>query len=369
MTDTSEWTREAWADSVSSRCWWYTPYDAGWDGCRQHGADISADDKLRDIVRMERELGDVPQWAVRVVEGNINYLPPCGHCHFPQAFLETVDAIGSERAQSFIHTCYTVNRERKERALDYLFCLDAWLAGMSSQNAARELAARKRPGPEWAQVCRDLWQTLGERTELKELLVERTLHRYRWWVKTMVWHDDARDVFGRDMYLGDIRGSGSSYGNPNFLDPYFVERETPRIQRLEKRIAALTPDWNFFKCLVDESWLCAPKAFRFLERNLWGIGRERRYPPEEEVPGFLHCEDTYPDRTEASAWWQEFTGALGDWWQSNWRLGSVADELARRLGEPTPVKRWLVRLYLHKLRRLEMNTRDGLAKLVLAEQT
>ena len=50
MADTSEWTLDAWESSVSSRCWWYTPYDAGWDECREHGADIAADEELRAIV-------------------------------------------------------------------------------------------------------------------------------------------------------------------------------------------------------------------------------------------------------------------------------------------------------------------------------
>lgn len=364
---TSGWNRQAWERAVSARCWWYTPYDAGWNGCKEHGRDLAADAELRDIVRMERELGHVPAWARAVVERNINYLPPCGHCHFPLAFTDVVDLIGRERAPDFVHTCYTANRDRKERAQDYLFCLDAWVAGARAGDAARELAIRTRPGPDWPRLCHDLWQVLGERTELKELLVERTLHRYRWWVKTLAWDDDARDAFGRDMYLGDVRGSRDAYGNPDFLDPYFVEPQTPRVQRLEKRIAALTADWGFFKDCVDDSWLCAPKTFRFLERNLWGIGKQRSCLPDEAVPGFLQCEDTYPRRDEAVRWWREFTAALAAWWQGEPPVGQIAADAAGRLAAHTPVKQWLVRLYVHKLRHLEMNTRDGLAKLVVPD--
>jgi len=50
-----------------------------------------------------------------------------------------VTAIGSGKAPSFVHSCYTVDRERKERLADYVFCLDAWLGGASSQEASAEL--------------------------------------------------------------------------------------------------------------------------------------------------------------------------------------------------------------------------------------
>ena len=64
-------------------------------------------------------------------------------------------------------------------------------------------------------------------------------------------------------------------------------------------------------------------------------------------------------------WWTQFKRGLVDWLAGERSGGHVAADVARRLGNPTPVKRWLVRLYMHKLRRLEMNVDDGLAKLVL----
>ena len=44
MTDESQWTREAYEASVSSRCWWFTPYDDGWAG-----SNLARDDELRGI--------------------------------------------------------------------------------------------------------------------------------------------------------------------------------------------------------------------------------------------------------------------------------------------------------------------------------
>lgn len=354
MAQPFEWSKQTWEASVSSCCWWYTPYDAGWDGCRQHGGNIEGDDELRQIVEMERGLGRAPDWARQVIERCLNCLPPCGHYLFPRPYLEALDAVGSETPPAFLHTCYTAEQTRKERAQDYCFCLDAWLAGAAPEGAAGELGARERPGPDWTAVCHNLWQALDERTELKELLVERLLHRYRWWIKSLVWDDDARDLFGRDQYLGDIAGSGDQYGNP-FCDPFFVEQQVPRVKKLETRIAELCPDAKWFRDFIHCTWLCAPKSFRFLERILWAIGKSRKPRPDDDIPGFLQSDDTYPNQDHAATWWRAFLAALDAWWQEQTVGGDVADDVCRRLGERTPVKCWLVRLFARKLRRLEEN--------------
>ena len=367
----SQWTKDAYEHSVSSRCWWFTPYDAGWDESHKYGVDMRSDDELREIVEMERALGDVPDWARRIVEISINFLPPCGHYLFPQAYLETVSAVGSETPPTFIHGCYAVERDRKERMQDHLLCLDAWLAGTDPETAARELASRKHPHPDWSTVCADLWRVLGEPTETKKLLVERTLHRHRWWLKSMVWDDDARDVFCGDQYLGDVRCEADQYGNPDFCDPYLAESMSPRVRYVEARLAEICCDWEWFRTVIEQSWLCAPKAFRFLERLLWCIGKEQRVvalphdPPgsTEQVPGFLQCEDTYPNSDDTARWWRAFAAALEAWWRGEDASGEVAADVAERLGEPTSVKQWLVRLLV---RRLELYEREELAKLVNA---
>lgn len=157
-----------------------------------------------------------------------------------------------------------------------------------------------RSGPDWDPVCRDLWDTLGDRTELKELLVERLAHRYRWWVKALVWEHDSRDRFRQSSYLGDIRCSGDSYGNPDFLDPYFVERQSPRVGRIEASITELRPDWKDTWSTIGDTWLCGAKSFRWLERIVWMIGHSRQPNDGEVIPGFLQCDDTYRNQDEAA---------------------------------------------------------------------
>ena len=140
---------------------------------------------------------------------------------------------------------------------------------------------------------------------------------------------------------------------------------------MEARLADLCPDWEWFQHVIEWSWLCAPKAFRFLEKLLWCLGKERQavalpsFPLEnaDDVPGFLQCEDTYPHPHEAAQWWRSFLGALQAWGRGEQAAGEAADDVARRLGEPTPVKRWLVRLLVRKCELYERQD-DELGRLL-----
>jgi hypothetical protein len=360
MTAAIPWSRDGYERSISSRCWNYTPYGQGWDRCPQ----LQTDDVLRCLVEQEGTLAPVAAWARQVVERAIEYLPGCPHWAFPIPFQEVLDAIGQQRPPGFIHGCYTASRERKERLQDYVFCLDAWLAGAGPEHAAAELADRGCRRVDWATVCVSLWAVLGDRTELKELLLRRLVHRQRWWIKSLVWNDDDRHAFGRDQFLGDVHCAGHGYGhygNPPFNDPFGAELEAPEAVRMEARLAASCPDWPWFCSLIRDSWLCAPKAFRFLERALWCIGRERRVVSlpshplanAEAVPGFLCCQDTYEDPARGRQAVRALADGLRTWIAGHTPADEVAGDVHRRLGPSTPTKEWLAGLYLRKLQFLD----------------
>lgn len=106
-----------------------------------------------------------------------------------------------------------------------------------------------------------------------------------------------------------------------------------RIQAVDSRLREINPRWGrLFKVDLGHWWLCAPNAFRLLEYDLWAIGHDRQ--------------------------------ALDGWWRGGPAAGPVADDVNRRLGESTPVKRWLVRLYLKKLHMLASYEGEGLSKMV-----
>jgi hypothetical protein len=354
MAAAFEWSKATYDSSVSAGCWWYTAY-SGWDTSHQYGHDLRQDAELREIVRMEWALRPVPAWAEAIVRGAICCIPPCGHYTFPLAYLRVVDAIGSQTPITFHYACYTADATRKREAQDYCLCLDGWLAGAGAGAVASELQALGWLKLDWDRVCADLWAALGERTRVKELLVERTLMQLRWWIKTLVWPDDLAARFGRDQYLGDWVADGSPAtpnGNRGLKAPGFKLDGTPRVQRLDAELAATCPDWPWFRygiTAVDRMNLCAPKTFRYLEYLRWGIGQGRAVPKGETVPGLLAAEHTYPNHDEATHWWREFLAGLRAWWQDQPPVGAVGTDLARRLGPRMPLKEWLVRLYLRRL--------------------
>ncbi|MHC4561670.1 MAG: hypothetical protein ACYS8X_02745 [Planctomycetota bacterium] len=359
MTDDIEWTKEAYFDTATSECWWFTPYDKDDPGSWQS---VSADDEMREIVAMEADLPEVPQWARSV---GIAYLPPCGLYTFPRPLLQVASRIGSAGAAvvgtAFESECYAADPDRKRAAQDYCLCLDGWLAGAEAAAVAAELGALASRTIDWSAVCSDLWELLGERTEKKQLQVELVLHAVRHAIKICRWGDDAGSSFCRDQYLGDYAKHADGYAT------YGIALHSPRAAKAVARLVEIDPQWRWEKMSrVDYGtwWLCAPKAFRFLEYDLWAIAKGRLAEPGEDVPGFLRCEDTYPNQDEAAAWYTQFCEALDAWWQGDRPTGEVGESVCRRLGDSSPVKQWLVRLFLKKLKMYESTS--GILKSLVA---
>lgn len=351
MAKQFEWTKEVYDRSATSKV--IAGYDIGNRLNPDYWDSDSADEELEQIVAMELELRDPQEWANGI---GLAFLAPCGHYMFPEPLLQVLSLVGSADLpaikSTLKHHCYTVERDRKKAAMDYCLCLDAWLAGAQPQDVAPELAALGHRKIDWQSVCGGVWEALGERSEKKDLLVELTLLVIRHAIKTYRWDDEHGTDFGRDEYVGRFREDGGF--DETWTMPRFDQWATPRLKRIADRLSELWPEWRSVpKGDYKSWWLCAPKAFRFLERDLWAIGKERPLEPSEPVPGFLQCGDTYPDQDEVAAWYWDFCAALEAWWKDEPVSGKVADAVAARLGEPTPMKRWLVRLFRHKLRMYE----------------
>jgi len=406
-----EWCRENYEASVTSHAWAATPYDAGWEGSAKYGEDLPASAELRSIFDEEMALGAVPDWAVEVIRRMIGPLPMCGHYAFPRPLVEICEAIGEEKAPDFVCGCYTADSARKIRMSYYVYCLDAWRKHAPPDVAKAELAMRVgaplvgaqgghegRPyGKDWPAILDAIYRTLGAPSPPKQAAVRRLVHRLRWWIKTLIWDDDQRDRFQLDVYSGDVRGDEahySAYGNSPYGDPYFEERKLPEVQRLDKQIADTVPNGQVLVDRIESTWLCAPKAFRYLERILLEIGAiDSGKPPKTNAP-ILQCEDTYPDAASHKAWYAAFMASLTAWLDtpalsecnaailaagagaSCPRIGGQdacqqdaggTPDARLILGEPTPAKHWLVRLFRHKLRLYE--THDPFGNLVGAKST
>ena len=71
------------------------------------------------------------------------------------------------------------------------------------------------------------------------------------------------------------------------------------------------------------------------------------------VPDFLLTEDTCPNQEETAEWWAAFCIALRSWRDGDALQGELAREVSGWLGQPSPVKRWLIALFLKKVELLE----------------
>ncbi|MBN1401688.1 MAG: hypothetical protein JXA74_12670 [Anaerolineae bacterium] len=326
--------------SVTQRAWEATP--VGWN---------AADDPCKRplpaavlrLWREERGLPYVPGWAVEVVYRMLGPLPMCGHALFPLPILELCKAIGAQRCPELVIGCYRVPPERKILMSYYVFCLDAWLQGADLAVASAELSWRPTLGKEWPTIIEGVYRVLGDRSEIKAWLVQRLVHQLRWWIKATIWHDDQRDRFLLDAYLGDVRGDEarhSAYGNSPYGDPYFAELRLPQMQALEEHIRRALPDKASILERIHSTWLCALKALRYLERIIVEVGAIESSEPVQAAS--LQCEGTWPSVGEARRWYRPFVRSLDDW---------LAGDIEARpdLGRATPVKRWLVGLLQLKL--------------------
>ncbi|TKJ43338.1 hypothetical protein CEE36_04720 [candidate division TA06 bacterium B3_TA06] len=345
----TQWGKEGYQCSVTSRAWSYSPYDVEWEK-------LPASAELQEIFEEEMVLDEVPEWASKIIERMFGP-PPCGHYTFPRPVLQVCEAINQERCSEFIYGCYTADSERKTLMSYYGYCLDAWLKEASLDVAIAELGMRSDLSKDWTEIVTAIFDTLGEPTEHKKLVVERLIHRQRWWIKTLVWTDDKRNRFMLDRYSGDARGAVDSwgcYGNPPFGDPYFAELKLPRIKELTQKIKDTVPKGEGFIASCEQSWLCAPKAFRYLEKLIHRIGVIGSSNPSGDNP-ILQCEDTYPNVDACRKWYAGFMSSL-----DAWLAGDLQD--LPELGEITPVKHWLARILKHKLELYEKHA--NLGKLV-----
>lgn len=343
---TADWTRENYETSLTSRCWSATPCGAGWDGSAELGESVPASAEMRGIFGEEMALGEVPAWAREILERMVDELPYCGHYTFPRPVLDICRAVRDRACPEVVIGHYTADPERKRLMAYYVLCLDAWSAEVAVEAAVAELAMRDSLGQDWAAIAEAIYRSLGQHTERKDLLVRRMVQRQRWWLKTLIWPGDRRDQFGLDAYLGDVRGDVANYGcygNPPFGDPYFAELKLPQVREWSDAIRA-NGDGELLG-QIEHSHLCAPKAFRHLERRILAIGAVDGAPADADA-SILRCEATYPDFGAYRDWYARFVGSLGRWLEGD---ASAVPEL----GSPDLVSHWIVRILRHKLRLYE----------------
>jgi hypothetical protein len=347
------WSRKAWEASVSTK-----GYNADWWDTLTPEKEPELWAELKSVFEEEKALPDVPVWASEIV-GRMMELPMCGYYAYPANITQIVDAISAQKCPDVVMRCYTVDPGRKVLLSYYCFCLDAWSKNAPLDSVVAELLLRDPLGKDWEQISLAIYRTLGDRTEIKGLTVERLVHRLRWWIKSLIGSNDKRDRFLLDVYSGDIRGDEQgwgAYGNPPYGDPYFIELGLPHVKAMEERIRADVPDGEKLLDRIHSTWLCAPKMFRYLEKLIAQIGAIGSAALPDEAPSILQCEDTYPDFDANREHFEGLVERLRSW------LDGQEGPLPS-LKAASPVTRWLVHLLWHKLV-FHANYEENFGKLV-----
>jgi len=333
------WSREAWDASISARA-----YNPDWWATLTPDKEHELWAQLKSIFEEEMAISDIPDWASEIVVRMME-LPMCGYYDYPANITQIIDAIAEQRCPDVVMKCYTVDSDRKVLLSYYVYCLDAWLKDAPLSVVVAELALRDQLGKRWEEIASAIYGTLGDKSRIREIAVERLVHRLRWWIKSLIWSDDRRNRFLLDVYSGDIRGdeeNWGAYGNSPYGDPYFAEFEIPHVKAMEERIIEDVPDGRKLLERIHSTWLCAPKVFRYLERLIAEIGAIGSGAIPDDTSPFLQCEDTYPDFTANCEHFTDMLNRLRLWMEGN-------EGMRLPIGERSPVKRWLVHLLWHKL--------------------
>ena len=335
-----KWSRKAWDSCASSGA-----YNSGWWETLTVEKERGLWTDLHSIFEEEKALPEIPRWASDII-GRMMELPMCGYYAYPANVMQILNAIHDEQCPAIVLRCYTADSHRKMLLSYYVYCLDGWLKNAPIAEVIAELSFRDQIGKNWREIASVVYRTLGEPSEIKKIVVERLIHRQRWWIKSLIWMDDKRDRFLLDVYSGAIMGDEEewgAYGNSPYGDPFFVELRLPYVKAMEEQILAEVTGAAGLLERIHCTWLCAPKAFRYLERLISEIGAIGSGPPPAEVPSFLHCEDTYPDFAANRAHFEDLLRRLRLWLDGDERqFGS--------LDAASPVKRWLVHILWHKLK-------------------
>lgn len=333
------WSRSAWDACISAKA-----YNPGWWDSLTQEKEPGLWAEMRSIFEEEKAISDIPRWASDIVSRMMD-LPMCGYYAYPANITQIIDAISVQRCPDIVMRCYTVDSKRKVLLSYYVFCLDAWLKNAPLSFAVAELLLRDHLGKDWKKIASTIYQVLGEQSEIKMIVIERLIHRLRWWIKSLIWLDDKRDRFLLDVYSGDIRGDEEklgAYGNSPYGDPYFLELHLPHVKAMEERILDNVPNGKELLVRIHSTWLCAPKVFRYLEKLILEIGAIDSDAPSVEFNSILQCEDTYPDFTANHDHYLSLVECLRFW------LDGEKEKLPS-IEFASPIKRWLVHLLWHKL--------------------
>ncbi len=345
-----EWNRENFESSLTRTCFSSTPYDTGWDGAPQwniDGAVLQNDAEMRRLLELEWAVQPVPVWAQKVAR-QIEQMAPCGWC-FPQCVQATCQNIGAgDAAAASPCGCYVVGTRRLQLMASYAACLDGWVKRAQPGSVAQGLLENADDERDWLQIATGVFDALGEPTPRRALLVRALLARLRFWLRAPFGHLKRDENWRLGYFYSHSMGryGGWDYFSFHHHDPEFVE--------LHERVRAEVPHADRWLELIDCTWPCAPKVFRYLERIILATGALQEGGealPDDLVSEtndrpILRIDGTYLDSDTSRGLFNASVSALaefanGDGASQGTGFGS---QLQHLLGDRSPQKVWLAAL-------------------------
>lgn len=288
-----------------------------------HDADLvgygwgSTDEEVKEINGMELSLGSVPAHILDL-RAMVDFCCIWRY-DYPERIHHICKAIGS--SGDTVSRChYQVGTDKRDELIVYARALERWLG---KRNSKREVSPK---GAMEDEIERRVFSMLGERDELKELLVERTL------LGLANRHIDC-----------SFFGSASDKKPVALLPCYALDLPAEWRSRMRMLEDNILKKWGAkaddFLCEVGGAEPpCHFKFIRRLEILIGSIGvlKWRGYlpPKDSKVSGRRELTTRY--LSILHAYW---TGS-GSGGQGSDRM--LCEELFSALGESTPAKRWLI---------------------------
>jgi len=306
---------------VTAMMWNFTAFDG----------DIGFDEEIHNLIAMEEAIGDIPPWAVDVAV-QIDALPHCGQVNFPQPLFALFRGIGRQCPDPDFLFCFEASSATKARVKRLVEVMEAWVDEYTQDAALSEW-------PDVQEFIRRTYTSLGESTELKQLLVGRVALYLRFSIEELVTNE-----------AGVLTISWCQTPELNRLDVLSEKGPGARLGEVAEREGY---DVDRFFDEMEHPWLCHHRLFDQIDVTLQRIGREKsHYDPEQacqDAQGFAHrmghiydiCIDALTDWLNG----EEPNTSLRERPEAATILTKTYDVL----GERNPVKEWLASAFRKKM--------------------
>ena len=311
---------------VTPILWHFTRFDG----------EVPFDKEIQGLIAMEDEIGHIPAWAVDVAS-QIDSLPHCGQINFPEPIFAICRGIAQERPDPQFLFCFEASSATKDCVAMYLEILKGWCEGQAQATALSRW-------PDHQEFIEKGYRSLGVRSQLKRLLVERVVLQCRFWIDALISNDGGILTIKTERLPPTPEWSRD--GRADRAAEY-------QEQRLREVAEGQRFDVDTFLAEMAHPWLCHQRLYDQIDVILERIGREEGEYDSEEA-----CENVQKAARRMKRTYGICIEALGLWLMGEHPCAQLRkDSEAARvlvntydvLGRLSAVKVWLASVLRKKI--------------------